>query len=133
MVCCLRVRDRRFLTAAEGVLGIDAKHLKLVTNIPLAESALAAPLASFGEHDFYPHPIQRAAILAYRVSRNHALPDGNKRVALVLLDIYLGRVGYRLTASQTDIYRTFLAVAAGEVDEDYFTIWLDSRTQRVPS
>jgi len=70
-----------FLLAAEQVLGIDAGRLKKVTKIPLAESALAAPFATFGGHDFYEHPVQRASVLASRIMRNHPLPDGNKRVA----------------------------------------------------
>jgi death-on-curing protein len=60
-----------FLLVAEAVLGIDANAIARVTKIPLAESALAAPFASFGGHDFYEHPIQRAAILASRIFRNH--------------------------------------------------------------
>lgn len=118
-----------FLLVAEAVLGIDADTLARVTKIPLVESALAAPHASFGGHDFYEHPVQRAAILASRIVRNHPLPDGNKRVALVLMDIYLQEHGYKLTASPQDIDRTFRALAGREMTEDYFTVWLDSRTE----
>ena len=118
-----------FLLAAEAVLKIDAEQLVHVTKIPLAESALAAPFASFGDHDFYEGPIQRAAILASRIMRNHALPDGNKRVALILMDDYLDRQGLRLTAAQGDRDRTFRAVAGRKMTEDYFVVWLASRTE----
>jgi death on curing protein len=74
-----------FLQIAERVLEVDADRLKNVTKIGSAESALAAPFASFGGHDFYNDPVQRAAILASRIMRNHPLPDGNKRVALILM------------------------------------------------
>jgi death on curing protein len=120
-----------FLAAAEQVLGIDAHRLARVTKIELAESALAAPFASFGGHDFYGHPVQRAAILASRIIRNHPLPDGNKRVALLLMDLYLEEHGYRLTATPKEIDRMFRAVAARAQTEDYFVVWLGSRTERV--
>jgi hypothetical protein len=38
----------QFLAVAEAVLGIDSERLRIVTKIGLAESALAAPFASFG-------------------------------------------------------------------------------------
>lgn len=118
-----------FLLIAESVLGIDTDRLIRATNIPLAESALAAPLASFEGHEFYKHPLRRATVLASRIMRNHPLPDGNKRVALLLMDLYLEERGYRLTASPQDIDRTFRAVAAKEMTEDDFLTWLRSRTE----
>lgn len=119
-----------FLLAAEEVLGIDSRRLERVTKIGAAESALAAPFASFGGHDFYEHPIQRAAVLASRIMRNHPLPDGNKRVALIMMRVYLAENGWRLTATAQEIDRTFRAVAGRAMTEDYFHVWLISRTER---
>jgi death-on-curing protein len=124
------IEIERFLVVAEAVLGIDANQLKVVTKIGSAESALAAPFATFGGHDFYKHPIQRAAVLASRIIRNHALPDGNKRVALLMMDDYLEENGWRLTATPSEIDRTFRALAARQMSEDYFHRWLISRTER---
>ncbi|MFI5003583.1 MAG: type II toxin-antitoxin system death-on-curing family toxin [Solirubrobacterales bacterium] len=120
-----------FLLAAEAVLHIDAHRLERATKISLAESALAAPFASFGGQDFYEHPLQRAAVLASRIMRNHPLPDGNKRVALILMDLYLEQEGFRLEAAAADIDRTLRAVAASEMTGDDFVIWLQARTARI--
>ena len=87
-----------FLLVAEAVLGIDAERLKNVTKIGLAESALAAPFATYGGHDFYEHHVKRAAIVASRIVCNHPLPDGNKRVALLLMDLYSKRAAGRSVA-----------------------------------
>jgi death-on-curing protein len=121
----------RFLLTAEAVLGIDAARLRIVTKIGAAESALAAPFASFGGRDFYEHPLQRAAVLASRIIRNHPLPDGNKRVALLLMEDYLAEHGWGMTATPDDIDRTFRALAARELSEDAFHDWLTSRTAPV--
>lgn len=126
------VAIEQFLLAAEAVLGIDAERLKTVTKIGSAESALAAPFASYGGHDFYEHPVKRAAVLASRIVRNHPLPDGNKRVALLLLDLYLEENGWRLTCTQPEIAQAIEALAAGRHSEDYFHMWLCSRTERIP-
>jgi death-on-curing protein len=121
-----------FLLAAEAVLGIDAERLARATRIPLAESALAAPFVSFEGRDLYAEdPIQRAAILASRLMRNHPLPDGNRRVALVLMDMYLDEQGLRLNATAEDVDRTFRAVAAGRLSEAHFASWLRGRVERV--
>jgi death on curing protein len=117
-----------FLLVAEAVLEIDAERLQRVTKISLAESALAAPFASFGGQSFYEHPVQRATVLASRIMRNHPLPDGNKRVALVLMDLYLEQEGFVLVASASEIDLAFRVVAAREMAEDAFVAWLHRHT-----
>jgi death-on-curing protein len=120
-----------FLLAAEAVLGIDADRLKTVTKISSAESALAAPFASYGGHDFYEHPVKRAAVLASRIVRNHPLPDGNKRVALLLMDLYLEENGWRIACAQTELAQAIEDLASGRNSEDYFHMWLCSRIDRI--
>lgn len=123
--CMLSIED--FLLTAEAVLGIDADRLQHVTKLPLAESALAAPHAGFGDQSFYPHPAQQAAVLASRVMRNHALPDGNKRVALILMNLHLEEHGLQLDATPEEIDHVFRAVAGRSADEDYFIAWVQKR------
>jgi death-on-curing protein len=120
-----------FLLAAEAVLGIDAERIARATRISLAESALAAPFASFEGNDLYTDPVQRAAILASRIVRNHPLPDGNRRVALLLMDMYLEEHRLRLTARARDIDRTFRDVAADRLSEAGFVEWLRSHAERL--
>jgi death-on-curing protein len=123
----------RFLLVAEAVLGSDAERLKAVTQIGSAESALVATFATFGGHDFYEHSVQRAGVLASRIIRNHPLPDGNKRVAFLLMVEYLEDHGWRLVAIPEEIDGMFRAVAARRYSEDYFIVWLCSRTERMCS
>ena len=119
------------LLTAEAVLGIDARILERAVNTTLARSALAAPFASFSGQRFYEQPLQRAAVLASRIVRNHPLPDGNKRVALLLMDLYLEEQGYRLRATPRQIDRTFRALAGRELSEEGFLTWLEAHTGRI--
>jgi death on curing protein len=121
----------RFLLIAEAVLGIDVERLRATTKLGSAESALAAPFASFGGREFYDDPLRRAAVLASRLVRNHPLPDGNKRVALLLMEDYLEDQDWRLVADAVDIDRTFRALAGRSMSEDEFCTWLTSRTERL--
>ena len=72
-----------YLAIAVGVTGLDIETILKVTNLNLADSALHAPAAGFGDTDFYPDFVDKAAVLIVRLARNHPLPDGNKRAAWV--------------------------------------------------
>jgi hypothetical protein len=70
---------------ASEVTGLDVDTIIRLPNLTLAESAPHAPAAGFGEQEFYPEFIDKAAVLIARLARNHPLPDGNKRAAWVAL------------------------------------------------
>lgn len=78
-----------FLVLASAVTGLDEATIATTAAMGLAESALHAPQASFGDVDFYPDFIDQAAVLAVHLARNHPLPDGNKRVAWASLRYFL--------------------------------------------
>jgi len=59
-----------------------------VTKLSLADSALHAPAAGFGDTDIYPDFVDKAAVLLVRLAKNHPLPDGNKRAAWVSMRMF---------------------------------------------
>jgi death-on-curing protein len=73
-----------------------------------------------------------AAAYAVGIYRNYPLVDGNKRAALVFLEIN----GYRLVIGDTkatiDTIRTVEAVASGELEENDLTRWIADRSERMP-
>ena len=87
---------------AERTLGPDVP----VRDHGLLVSALARPQATaFGE-DAYPSLEEKAAALLHSLARNHALVDGNKRLALAATIAFLGLNGRRLTLSNDEAYDT---------------------------
>lgn len=95
---------------AERVIGPD-----LVRDHGLLSSAAARPQASaFGE-DAYLTLAEKAAALLHSVAMNHALIDGNKRLALASTIAFLGVNGWRLTLSNEEAYDLVMAVAAGNI------------------
>jgi hypothetical protein len=72
-----------FYRAAAEALGTELAAVRTVTNDTLAGSALAAPSAGFGDFEKYPEFATKTAVLLQAVASNHALPDGNKRAALL--------------------------------------------------
>ena len=69
------------LTIAEAVTGTNVAILAKASRLELLESALHAPQAGFGDVEFYPEFVDKAAVLVVRIAKNHPLPDGNKRLA----------------------------------------------------
>jgi death-on-curing protein len=101
------------LHVASRTLGGDPA----VRDYGLLESALARPQASaFGE-DAYPDIHQKAAALLHSLARNHALVDGNKRIALAATIAFLGMNGIRLTLSNDEAYDLVMSVATGALED----------------
>jgi death-on-curing protein len=116
----------------EDLLHIAARTLGdvQVRDVGLLESALARPRSTaFGE-DAYPSIHGKAAALLHSLANNHALIDGNKRLALSATIAFLGLNGLRLTLSNDEAYDLVMAVAAGELDDvDQIAARLASGTQ----
>ncbi len=119
-----------FLLIAEVATGVTAESLARLPGLALAESALAAPAASFGGVEFYADLIDKAAVLCSRITRNHPLPDGNKRVAFLSMIEFLERNGRRWAGSDRDPEESVAmieAIAAGSLSEAQVATWIRSR------
>ena len=119
------------IVIAESVTGIDATTLARASRLDLLDSALHAPQAGFGDEDFYPDFATKAAVLVVRISRNHPLPDGNKRLAWMSLVMFCVLNGYRLALPADEAVEAMLAIAGGDWDEPRTEAWL--RTRLVPA
>jgi death-on-curing protein len=121
-----------YLWLAEQVTGIGASVLVKAARVDLADSALHAPQAGFGDADFYPDTFDKAAVLTCRLAWNHPLPDGNKRAAwaalVMFIDLNDGHWDPDPPAVD-DAEAAMLAVAAGEVDEAWLADWLTERVR----
>lgn len=98
---------------AERVLGSEVP----VRDPGLLQSALARPQATAFGDDAYATLEEKAAALLHSLARNHALVDGNKRLALAGTIAFLGVNGRRLTLTNDQAYELVMAVSTGELDE----------------
>jgi death on curing protein len=115
-----------YLAIAAEITGLDLSTVMNITNVDLADSALHAPAAGFGDTDFYPDFIDKAAVLVVRLAGNHPLPDGNKRAAWVSLRAFVDLNGWTWNPRPTvdEAEESVLAIAAGEWDELATADWL---------
>ena len=115
------------LLIAEAVLGISAERLARAAQLGPAASALAAPFVADGARDRHCGLGDKAAILCSRLVRNHPLPDGNKRVALLaMLELVARNDGIWIPplGGQDEIATTIERLAARELSEAAFTTWV---------
>jgi death-on-curing protein len=115
-----------YLAIAAAVTGLDVEVVMTVADLNLADSALHAPAAGFGETDFYPDFVDKAAVLIVRLAKNHPLPDGNKRAAWVALRAFIDLNGWTWDPKPNidDAEHAVLAIAAGDWDEEKTADWL---------
>lgn len=88
----------------------------------LFESALARPrnLTVYGE----PDAAALAAAYGFGLAKNHAFVDGNKRTALVALELFLAINGFELTADDRQCVMVMLSVASGAFSESELAEWI---------
>jgi death-on-curing protein len=111
-----------YLWLAEQVTGMDADTLSKASRSDLADSALQAPQAGFGDVEFYPDLVDKAAVLLCRLAWNHPLPDGNKRAAWAALVMFVDLndgVWDPDPPNVDEAERAMLAIASGDVDESW--------------
>lgn len=115
-----------YLAIAAEVTGIEPETIARVAKIDLADSALHAPAAGFGDTEFYPDFADKAAVLVVRLTKNHPLPDGNKRAAWVTMRLFVEINGrsWNPYPNVDDAERVMLAVAAGDWSEEQMAVWL---------
>ena len=88
-----------------------------VRDYGLLEAALARPQATVFGKDAYSSLDAKAAALLHSLARNHALIDGDKRLALAAVIAFYGLNGRRLTFTNDQAYGLVMRVAAGELDQ----------------
>ena len=120
----------------EVVLTIHADLLQRYGGRPglrdpgLLESALAQPMISFGGKYANKTLFDKAAAYGFHVCKNHPFIDGNKRVAFVLMDVFLQENGWQITADEEEAYATMMALASGQITKVQLSLWLKKHSSR---
>jgi death-on-curing protein len=84
------------------------------------ERCVEAPFQSFGGRQLYPGLIKKAAILFYFMIKNHPFQNGNKRLAMTTLFIFLFQNKKWLKVDNQELYNfaTWVAASNAKLKED---------------
>jgi death on curing protein len=89
-----------------------------VRDVGLLDSACHRPQAAFFGQEAYPALAGKAAALMHSLAGNHALVDGNKRLALLATAVFVRINGYILDLTDDEAFDLTMSVAAGQLDAD---------------
>ncbi len=98
-----------------------------IRDMGLVESACARPQTSIFGDLAYPGLSEQAAALIHSLARNHALVDGNNRLAWSGMKVFLLMNGVQLTYTVDDAEEFVLQIARGDIDVLAITAWIDQR------
>lgn len=95
------------------------------------EAALGRPVNLHAYSENPPTLPRLAAAYGYALARGHCFPDGNKRVALATIDVFLRMNGLQLTADEMDAVDTIQSLAAGNLTEEALAEWLTANSSPI--
>jgi len=87
-----------------------------VRDVGLLDSACHRPQAGLFGQEAYPTLAAKAAALMHSLAGNHALVDGNKRLAWLAMADFLWISGYLLDMTDDEAFDLTMVVAAGQLD-----------------
>lgn len=87
-----------------------------VRDIGLLDSAVARARSSAFGQDAYPTVELKAAALMHSICNNHALVDGNERLALLATATFLRANGHRFDLTNDQAFDLVMRVAEGAAD-----------------
>ena len=92
-------------------------------NEAAVKSTLARPL-NLHAYEAVDDPCRLAACYGYGFAKNHCFLDGNKRIALVSMDVFLGLHELELVVGEPEAVATILAVCTDDLDEAGLAEWV---------
>jgi death-on-curing protein len=69
-----------------------------------------------------------AATYGFGLVRNHPYRDGNKRIAFLVMAIFLGLNGYQIDAPEAEVVTVFVNLAARRMSEVALAKWIRAHT-----
>jgi len=103
---------------AKEMIAFDEPIPDFSTRYPnILESCLAAPFQSFSKKSLYQGFLSKASILFYLLIKNHPFQNGNKRIAMTTLFVFLYKNKRWIKVDTQELYN--------------FTVWVAQSPPRV--
>ena len=90
----------------------------------LLEMSVNAPFQTFGGVDLYPTIIEKAAHLTYSLIKNHPFLDGNKRIGVTVMIIFLKANGIEITCTNEELATLGWGLADSTISKADLVEWI---------
>lgn len=111
---------KSLVSATGGIEGVRDDNL--------LDSAIESPFQTFDSVDLYPTLLQKAARLGYSLVNNHPFIDGNKRVGVHAMLVFLELNGVEISCSQAELIRVGLSLADNTMSFESLFKWLSEHS-----
>ena len=98
-----------------------------VRDLNLLDSALESVFSTFDGKDLYPSKEEKGARLGFNLISNHAFIDGNKRIGVHVMILFLALNGIELYHTERELINVGLDVASGKMDYRQLLAWITER------
>lgn len=96
----------------------------------LLESAIASPYQTFDGKEMFPSKLEKAARLGYGLIVNHPFIDGNKRLGIYIMLVFLEVNGIKLKFTDKEIEDIALGVARSEMKYEEILLILENKGKK---
>jgi death-on-curing protein len=116
--------------SVETVVAIHAELINKIGGLHgirdenLLDMSVNSPFQTFGGNDLYPTLVKKAAHLVFSLIKNHPFLDGNKRVGVTVMIIFLKSNGFEIDCTNEELADLGIGLADGSYDEDYVRNWI---------
>ena len=114
MMRTLTVKEVEYIAfnLAKEWLAFDEPIPDFSTRFPnILESCLATPFQTFSKKTLYPGLISKASVLFYLLIKNHPFQNGNKRIAMTTLFVFLYKNRKWIKVDSQELYNFTVWVA----------------------
>lgn len=99
-------------------------------DLGLLSASLARPQHLFAYSDSA-SLFELAAAYAFGLAKNHAFVDGNKRIALAVIDVFLRLNGYELVAAEEEAVIRINKLVEGIENQESIGVWIAANSQEL--
>lgn len=90
----------------------------------LLDSALSSPFQSFGGEELYPSIQDKAARICFGLIKNHIFVDGNKRIGIYVMLVFLQLNGISIECNDNDLVELGIGIADGSISDIEIIEWI---------
>ncbi len=107
---------KQLIDTTGGISGVRDENMLI--------SALETPFQSYEGQELYPSIQAKAARLCYGLVKNHAMIDGNKRIGVHVMLVFLALNGVELQYTQKELYSIILELASSKIEYPELLKWI---------
>lgn len=121
------------LISKEQVLKIHSSLIKETGGIDsmraenLLDSALNSPFQTFDSKELYPEFSGKAAQLSFSIIKNHPFLDGNKRIGVHIMLVFLALNNEKLSYTLKELIDFGLKAADSSLSKDDIKNWIQKK------